>query len=255
MSDPIESLMRESESKYSYRIPDNTWIIMRLDGRSFSGMTEQHFVKPFDSRFHGIMVQTAKSVMTDLQACFAYVGSDEISLIFLPTYTSYDRRVEKLLSISAGIASGVFTQESNLLVQFDSRINALETINEVLTYCLWRNADVQHNSLSTLTYWTLRGEGMSPRQVTAQLKEAGRSAKIQMLQQRSIVFEAITPWQRGGIGIAWEAYEKQGFDPIKGTNVLAQRRRLTEIEIGDAYSDWLASYLGASLGSSQVAIS
>ena len=66
-----------------------------------------------------------------------------------------------------------------------------------------------------------------------------------MLQQRSIAFEDIAPWQRDGIGIVWETYEKQGSDPIQGKDVLAQRRRLNEVEIGDDYSTWLTSYLEA----------
>lgn len=135
-------------------------------------------------------------------------------------------------------------QESGILAQFDSRINAFATIGEVMQYCHWRCADVQRNSVATLTYWTLRSEGLSGRQATARLKEASRRAKIEMLAKRGITYESIPEWQRDGVALIWESYEKQGYNPVLGVDVLAHRRHLIETPIHpDKYSIWLESYL------------
>ncbi len=89
---------------------------MRTDGRSFSCLTEKNFQKPFDPAFHKL---------------------DEISLILPPSWDHFDRRVEKILSLSASIFGINFTQESgNILAQFDSRISTFEIIEEIIDYCV-----------------------------------------------------------------------------------------------------------------------
>lgn len=240
----LEIMMRKHEEAQSYRIPDNHWITLRLDGRNFSALTEQHFTKPFDLHFQEAMVVTAKIVVMELQACYAHVGSDEISLIFPPACTTYDRRAEKLLSMSAGIASSIFTLKTRTLAQFDSRINIYTTVGKVVLYCLWRCADVQRNNIATLAYWTLRREGFSGRQAAAQVKEAPRQTKREMLEQRGIPYETLPEWQREGVAITWETDEKQSSDPIEPREALASRRRVAERPVnGNHYSTWLQSYL------------
>lgn len=242
----LERLLRDREACYDTRVPDGQWVILRLDGRGFSGLTEKHFAKPFDPDFHQHMLQTAETLLVDLQARFAYTGSDEISLIFAPSYLGYDRRVEKLLSIPASIASSTFTQASALAAQFDCRISMAKSLEQVVQYCQWRRADVERNALSTLVYWMLRADGMSARQATAQLKEASWQQKEHLLQQRSIDFHQLPSWQRSGAGIIWETYPKQGFNPIRQVQVTAQRRRALAVEIaspGAEYAAWLTAYL------------
>lgn len=244
----IEQAMREREAVYDQHVPAGQWIILRLDGRSFSSLTEKHFVKPFDPTFHQCMLRTAEDLLMDLQACFAYVGSDEISLLLPPSRPHFDRRIEKLLSIPASIATAAFVQASALPAQFDCRLSAVETLDDVVRYCQWRLADVQRNALSTLTYWTLRHEGMSARQATVQLKEASWPEKEGLLAQRSIYFDRIPAWQRSGVGIIWETYEKAGYDPIRQMEVTALRRRAAVVDVaspGAEYSAWLTTYLGA----------
>jgi tRNA(His) guanylyltransferase len=46
-------------------------------------------------------------------------------------------------------------------------------------------------------------------------------------------------WQRRGIGVCWEEYEKRGRNPLTGEETVAVRRRLKveqELPMKDAYS-------------------
>ena len=60
--DEFEGRMRALEVFHSLRLLPGTWVILRLDVRSFSRFTETRFEKPFDARFHDGMVETAQAV-------------------------------------------------------------------------------------------------------------------------------------------------------------------------------------------------
>lgn len=55
------------------------------------------------------MVTTAQALLTEFDARYAYTESDEISLVLDPGHGLFGRSVEKIVSISAGIASAAFT--------------------------------------------------------------------------------------------------------------------------------------------------
>src|SRR5689334_11800238 len=113
--DDFEQRLRALEYFHSLRLLPGAWAVVRVDGRGFSHFTEAHFEKPFDPAFHTLMVQTAKALLTELQGMYAYTESDEISVLFRPDWNLFDREVEKIVSISAGIASATFTQSSQAL--------------------------------------------------------------------------------------------------------------------------------------------
>ncbi len=43
---------------------------------------------------------------------------------------------------------------------------------------------------------------------------------------QGIDFDALPLWQRRGVGLYWERYEKPGFDPLRQVPVTAVRRRV-----------------------------
>jgi tRNA(His) guanylyltransferase len=83
--------------------------VLRLDGRSFSRLTEASFQKPFDERFHELMSNTSEALLSDMGGLYAYTESDEISVLFPRDFDLFDREVEKLVSISAAVAAGTFS--------------------------------------------------------------------------------------------------------------------------------------------------
>ena len=106
--DEFERRMRALECFHTLRFVPGAWLILRLDGRGFSRLTESRFEKPFDPRFHDAMVQTAQVDLEDLQGLYAYTESDEISVLFSRDWALFDRELEKVVSISAGLASAAF---------------------------------------------------------------------------------------------------------------------------------------------------
>jgi tRNA(His) 5'-end guanylyltransferase len=114
--------MRALEYFHSLRVLPGAWTIIRVDGRNFSRFTETGFEKPFDERFHGHTVKTASALLEELHGLYACTESDEISSAFPPQREMFDREMEKLVSISAGVASATFTHQAGVPVTFDGRI-------------------------------------------------------------------------------------------------------------------------------------
>lgn len=80
-------------------------MIILVDGRGFSRFTKARYQKPFDPAFHALMVQTAAALLKELHGLYAFTESDEISVLFRPDWDLFDREVEKLVSLSAAVAS------------------------------------------------------------------------------------------------------------------------------------------------------
>jgi tRNA(His) guanylyltransferase len=76
--DDFEKRMRALEYFHSLRVLPGAWVVLRVDGRGFSRFTEAHYEKPFDPAFHALMLQTARTLLEELQGIYAYTESDEI---------------------------------------------------------------------------------------------------------------------------------------------------------------------------------
>lgn len=75
-SDSFESKMRAMEYFHNLRLLPGAWVVIRLDGRGFSGFTESRFDKPFDFKFHELMVQTTEALLAEMQGVYANTESD-----------------------------------------------------------------------------------------------------------------------------------------------------------------------------------
>ncbi len=237
-ADEFEAAQRAREHYHGLTVLPGAWTVLRLDGRGFSRFTEQHFDKPFDERFSGHMIATAQALLTELGARYAYTESDEISVLLPPGFDLFGRSVEKLVSISAGLASATFTHAGGVPVTFDSRIWLGVSVDDVADYFSWRQADAARCALNGWCYWTLRKAGKSRRQATAALDGATTAGKNELLYQHGINFNELPMWQRRGVGLWWETYERPGHDPVRGVDVTVTRRRIRvdrELPMKDAY--------------------
>lgn len=247
-SNSFEKQMRELEYFHSLRLFPGAWVVIRVDGRSFSKFTESRFDKPFDLKFHNLMVQTTQALLTELQGIYAYTESDEISVLFPPHWDLFDRSLEKVVSISASIASTTFTHASQTSVYFDSRVWLGITKSQVVDYFRWRQADATRCALNGWCYWTLRSSGKSVREATSTLERKSIAFKNELLFQHGINFNNLPAWQRRGVGLYWEEYEKVGYNPIQNQEVVAKRKRVKldeELPMKDAYGQFIHNILDA----------
>jgi tRNA(His) 5'-end guanylyltransferase len=96
------------ESEYNKTLSPLEPFVIRLDGSSFKKFTSS-FNKPFDMRLSCAMIYTAMDLLREFRPTFAFVQSDEISLLFpiCPPKSSivYGGRLQKLVSLTAAYGS------------------------------------------------------------------------------------------------------------------------------------------------------
>jgi tRNA(His) guanylyltransferase len=161
MKDSLGDRMKSYyEEPWRIQLPGRTPIIVRLDGCSFSQYTKS-CKKPFDDNVAKVMNTVAAFLCKKVQGCqIAYTQSDEVSLLLVnyqthETQPYLDRNLQKIASITAGMASTIFYKHSNLIfgecrdAWLDSRAFTIPK-EEVNNYFLWRQQDARRNSLSML---------------------------------------------------------------------------------------------------------
>jgi tRNA(His) 5'-end guanylyltransferase len=156
--DSIGNRMKSNyENRYRLFLTRRTPVIIRLDGRAFHTLT-RGLQKPFDYYFSDTMVRTAEFLCSEIQgAKCSYIQSDEISILVtdfdaLTTDAWFDYNIQKMASISAGLASAYFTSEwceEGKIAVFDSRVFNIPS-EEVCNYFIWRQLDWVRNSVQML---------------------------------------------------------------------------------------------------------
>ena len=247
--DEFDKKMRIYEQSLDQVVLPEMYLAARLDGRGFTRLTREvcKFEAPFDVRFRDLMVNTAKALMDcGFRVIYAYTESDEISLLFAPEEDAFGRKTRKFNSTLAGEASAAFSLMLGQAAVFDCRVVPLPNIDRVQDYFRWRQEDANRNALNSCCYWMLRKEGKTARQATKELTGKGVSFKNELLFSRGINYDKLPAWQKRGVGIWKETYEKEGYDPVKQTAVKTIRNRLEicyDLPIGQAYADMIRSFL------------
>jgi tRNA(His) 5'-end guanylyltransferase len=90
----LDSAQRARERYHDLSVPDDQWIVVRVDGRSFTTLTSAHFAKPFDDRFGELMAVTAAALLQEFDGVYVYTQSDEISLLLPRSTGIFGRGVE-----------------------------------------------------------------------------------------------------------------------------------------------------------------
>jgi len=205
--------LSEHEIFSQLQIPPDIPFFVRLDGRRFQAISEKIGVeKPFDEDFAKCLTAAAVAVLQDSQPALVYVASDEINALFLYA-APFRLRVEKIDSILAGFASSAFSLSvlkifrKNLAVTFDSRIvvSSSENISEYLS---WRQLEAWRNHNNAYAYWLLRKRGHKPSKAAEILKGLKTEELHELLFRHGINLAQTPAWQRRGILIYREPYQK-----------------------------------------------
>ena len=151
--------MKAYESVFRQELVPRMPTIIRIDGKAFHSYTRG--LPAFHESLMHVMDITAAKLCEEIQTVqFAYVQSDEISLLLHPykkysTQAWFDGNIQKMASVSAAIAAATFSLESRQLrgecrpAYFDSRVWVLPD-SEVVNYFLWRQQDWTRNSVQML---------------------------------------------------------------------------------------------------------
>jgi len=224
-SDNLDVRMRRLECYHALEVLPGAYPIVRVDGRSFTKLT-RGMEHPFDVKFHECMVATAKALLIELGGLYAFTESDEISVLLPRDTDLFGREVEKLVSVSAGIASSTFSLELGKPGHFDGRVWVGILENDVVDYFRWRQSDAFRCCLNSWCYWTLRKAGKNAKQATEVLEGRSFSAKNELLFQHGINFNKLATWQKHGVGLYWEDFERTGFNPKTKAPTTCTRRKV-----------------------------
>jgi len=160
MADSLGDRIKSYEKASSIKLPNRFPVILRLDGRAFHTYT-RGCSKPFDKALMNAMDMTAKALCKEIQgAQIAYVQSDEISIL-IHNYKMYnttpwfDNKIQKMVSVSAAIASTEMTMQSKEIFGeyktaiFDARVFIVPE-RDVNNSFVWRQQDWTRNSVQML---------------------------------------------------------------------------------------------------------
>ena len=116
----------------------------------------------------------------------------------------------------------------------------------MVDYFRWRNEDAARNALNSWCYWTLRRDGLSEQEATERLLRLPVSEKNELLFQFKINFNDVPSWQKRGVGLYWEEYDRPSVSQITGEEIMVRRRRLRtdfELPMKGEYGDFVRSFL------------
>lgn len=205
--DSLGDRMKRYENSHRLYLPPRQPVIIRVDGKAFHTFT-RGCEKPFDNRIEHAMYSAAYGLLREVQnARFAYVQSDEISLLLIDynTFSSqqwFDGNLQKMVSVAASVASVQFTIKWEELVggpprtikpaYFDGRAFVLSE-REVTNYFVWRQQDATRNAVQ-----------MVARAHFSHKQCHGKSCfglQQMLYEEKGIDFEKDTPtcWKRGRI--------------------------------------------------------
>ena len=229
--DDLDRRMRIFETSADQSVLPGLYMVARLDGRSFTRLTKDvcQFEAPFDVRFRDMMVATTAALMKcGFHVLYGYTVSDEISLLLDRNETIFGRKIRKYDSTLAGEASAQFSIKLGRAACFDCRISQLPSEDLVVDYFRWRS------------------DGLNEQQATRRLMGLSLSDKNELLFQHGINVNALPKWQKRGVGLYWEEYNRVSINPMTNDEVSARRRRIRidpELTLKESYSDFIRSLL------------
>lgn len=178
--------MKDYENVNRFYLTRRTPLIIRIDGRAFHTFC-RGLKKPYDKIFAESMQVTTLNLCKNIENCkLAYTQSDEISLLLtdydeLETQAWFDKNLQKIVSISASLATLYFNKsfkdlsdkerwesyysiwntpeeddkyydtlrKAQFTAIFDSRAFCIPK-EEVANYFVWRQKDATRNSINSL---------------------------------------------------------------------------------------------------------
>lgn len=234
MKDALGDRMKENyENRTRMLLPRRSYTLIRVDGKAFHTYTKG-LQKPFDDGLIQDMDLTAAYLCKNIMgAKFAFVQSDEISLLLtdfedIATQSWFDNNLQKMCSVSASQATRAFNEtrlkrlglETMKWAEFDSRVFQIPQKTEVENYFVWRQQDTIRNSISSVAQALYSPKALNGKNTDEQQE---------MILQKGIVWSEYAPKYKQGRLIVKERYEKQAEENDKAESAI--RTRWVSIEV------------------------
>ena len=189
-------------------------LALRLDGVGWGRRLRDKYEWPRDERVHRALVAAAVRLLEEFNTCCGLVVSDEVSVI-INNEPPYGGRVEKLVSVSAGLVSATISRVLGEELYVDSRIVKLYGASDAAEYLLHRVRVGFNNYVSSIYHSMVPGgKGHTP-----SLPEM-----LQTLREQETRPSLWEPWRLLGTCIA----RTQSLRVLDDT--AAERRRIIAID-------------------------
>ena len=223
--------MKEFEVYSSLRVPKNSKIIIRLDGRSFHKLANDlKLVKPYDDNFYNVISEVCRDLFEEFSAQFVYSFSDEISLLL--DNVPFDGRVEKIDSVIASFAASSFVMHYDVEFKkppaFDSRIIPV-TEGNILDYFRWRQDESWRNCVNSHGIAYLKSK-YSNSQANDKIKGMNLSDIHEFLFANGINLNDVDTYKKRGIAVYRKNKMVTGFNKKENKNQVSYRSYI--------YTDW-----------------
>ena len=205
--------------------------VVRVDGRGFSkALHKLEFKKPYDIRFAEGMARSTHDFFSKsgINPTLAYLFSDEINLIFVQDMP-FNGRLEKIDSVIPSFIASALTINLGIAqpLSFDSRVSIIDR-NDITEYLNWRQDECWRNLVSSYGYYLLRDDGMGAKQAAEKLKGMKSEMLHQLAWEHGINLAETPAWQRRGIMVYKQMFEKQGHNPLTGEESKAMRSEVVQ---------------------------
>ena len=235
--------MKDYEVYSSLKVPKNSKVIVRLDGRAFHKLAKDlDLTKPYDENFYRVMAKVCEDLFKEFSPSFVYTFSDEISLLFdnLP----FDGRIEKINSVMAGFTSSSFVINYDADFKkppaFDSRIIPIND-EDILDYFKWRQDESWTNCVNSHGISYLKNK-YSNNEANDKINGMKLNEIHELLFQNGINLNDIETYKKRGIGIYRKNKKVVGFNKKENKNQTSYRSYVfTEWELPIFNEDFFRS--------------
>ncbi|WP_297825321.1 tRNA(His) guanylyltransferase Thg1 family protein [uncultured Methanobrevibacter sp.] len=205
--------MKEYEVYSSLKVPKNSKIIVRLDGRSFHQLSKDlNLNKPYDEDFCKVMSDVCTGLFKEFSPLFVYTFSDEISLLF--DHIPFDGRVEKINSVIASFAASSFAMnygaEFKKPPAFDSRIIPISD-EDILKYFKWRQDESWRNCVNSHGIFYLKSK-YSNDDANDKINGMNLSDVHELLFENGINLNDVETYKKRGVGVYRKNKKVTGFN-------------------------------------------
>ena len=179
--------MKAYEGAYRDYIPTSAYIVVRVDGRAFSGWTKRNDInKPIDYSLAELFRFTVDTLAQEIGSfCIAaYTQSDEATFVLSPRVGIeecrhyFDGNVQKITStiVSSFTATfNKFVSDDYSTATFDARTFSVPSLKEVANNLLWRMKDAERNWVSASARYQLghkQTQGLNSSQMIEQMGDS-----------------------------------------------------------------------------------